>query len=589
MSNKISAVTPIKLPTEVSVKRSDPVYMAHGYLTKVPIAAIQPYIEAFTSPGDVVLDPFAGSGMTGVAAMTLGRNAELFDVSVLGRHIGSNYTTLVDATELREAANRVVRAADEKLSSPYLTRCSQCHDSAQTSKVTCSVKVECPSCTSTISFYRSLETAGWRKGHMICPSCAGPLSSKNRRAGEVSELETVRCACSKKLFDQVPHETEWSPPFEMDVPSADIEPHRQMYIASALGKHGLTSTSSFFSERNAAVLTVLRDEINGEASPNAEKLMFAFTGILARASKRYQWSKQRPLNASNSNYYVAPVFYEWNVFELFLRKVEAVVKSDTYVRAEQRRRNIDNDQKVSYRNGSATQLPLDDNSVDYVFTDPPFGWNIFYSDMNMFHEAWLASGLTDPNQEAVIDRSKNGTRTPERYEDMLADSFRECSRVLRPGGWITVVFGSSTGTVWAVVQRALRRAGLRVDPNTIASLHKGQRSVKGLASGFENVVVHDLILSLQPTDEAFQELHSPTESEVLAAVARSLEQTSSPSELYVWLLRIGLADDWDLSALDLRMVTSYLLDQGLDIDPTTGQLQQPGTEEEQLVIDLRSN
>jgi hypothetical protein len=54
-----------QLPESITAKRTDPVYMAHAYLTKIPVAGITPFIEAFTEPGQVVLDPFAGSGMTG--------------------------------------------------------------------------------------------------------------------------------------------------------------------------------------------------------------------------------------------------------------------------------------------------------------------------------------------------------------------------------------------------------------------------------------------------------------------------------------------------------------------------------------------
>ncbi len=103
------------LPSMVQVRRSDPVYMAHAYLTKVPVTAIAPFIEAFTEPGDVVLDPFAGSGMTGVAALVTGRRAVLYDVSVLGRHIGSNYVNLVDAKMLGERGEGVVRRALERI------------------------------------------------------------------------------------------------------------------------------------------------------------------------------------------------------------------------------------------------------------------------------------------------------------------------------------------------------------------------------------------------------------------------------------------------------------------------------------------
>src|SRR4051812_32191870 len=116
---------PEVLPDELMVSRSDPVYMAHGYLTKVPIAAIEPYIKAFTKPGDVVLDLFAGSGMTGVAAAATGRSARLVDVSVLGRHIGQNYVNLVDASDLRGAGQLVVKEACERLDDPYASTCSR--------------------------------------------------------------------------------------------------------------------------------------------------------------------------------------------------------------------------------------------------------------------------------------------------------------------------------------------------------------------------------------------------------------------------------------------------------------------------------
>jgi len=76
-----------RLPEIVTAPRTDAIYNCHSYLTKVPIAAIQPFIEAFTGPGDVVADFFAGSGMTGLAALSVNRRARLSDISVLGKHI----------------------------------------------------------------------------------------------------------------------------------------------------------------------------------------------------------------------------------------------------------------------------------------------------------------------------------------------------------------------------------------------------------------------------------------------------------------------------------------------------------------------
>src|SRR5207245_884705 len=136
-------------------------------------------------------------------------------------------------------------------------------------------------------------------------------------------------------------------------------------------------------------------------------------------------------------------------------------------------------------------LHLEDSSVDYVFTDPPFGSNIFYSDMNLFHEAWLGE-VTDHEREAVMHttgRRKNGAA--ERYEALLRGAFVEAFRILKPGRYMTVVFGNSDGKIWGLVQRAIRDAGFRSVPVHVAILDKGQRSVKGLSSGSEGVVTVD--------------------------------------------------------------------------------------------------
>ena len=57
---------------DTSVGKTDPLYKAHGYHTKVPHLAIVPSILRYTKPGDIVLDGFCGSRMTGVAAQWFG-------------------------------------------------------------------------------------------------------------------------------------------------------------------------------------------------------------------------------------------------------------------------------------------------------------------------------------------------------------------------------------------------------------------------------------------------------------------------------------------------------------------------------------
>ena len=560
------------------VKRSDPIYNAHAYLTKIPFAGITPFIEAFTEPGETVLDMFAGSGMTGVAAAVTGRRAELRDIAALGRHIGRGYLNLVESDELREEATAVVSRASAVVNSPYAVECAGCGSGGELSRTTWSVVYQCRYCEGQVPYYSTLATAGWAKGEMICPRCAEPFKTRGAaRLTEEAVLDTIACGCSRTLRDQPPAVNEFIPPAELHPPRRDIGADRQMFKASALAKHGLHTTADFFTPRNLYSLEALRQEILRSEDPAIQqKLLVGFTGILTRASKRYQWSRKRPLNAANANYYIAPVFYEWNVFDLFSRKIDALVRADDQIRRVRSARGLESQPlEVNYKLGSADRIDLPSGSVDYIFCDPPFGSNIFYSDMNLFQEAWLES-ITDHAREAVVDRSRSARqRTAERYERLLADSLREAHRVLKDDGLVSMNFSNSSGGVWALVQRAIAAAGFVIEPGAICLLEKGQRSVKGLASGFESIVTADLVLTMRKSraeDSVTVEQAPAGATDAAIDEALLAGEQPTPTRIYLGVVRAFLRRGWDVSGLDIAALAPRLTERGFVVDAATGHL-----------------
>jgi adenine-specific DNA methylase len=573
-----------QLPETVQAPRTDPIYNCHGYLTKVPVAAIEPFIAAFTEPGETVADFFAGSGMTGLAALRLGRTARLSDISVLGRHISKGYSRSVSPSAFRAEAERVVAAARSAIGDLYATRRGNDRFAVEMVRTVWSFVYKCPSCDHRLVYLQNFSKQGTPPKK--CPECSSEFVRRKWRRDSDVPVEVVSRNSDGRLtdqpvsnFDRKMIEKAASDSRQKQIPSLSIGEEREMFSRSGLGKAGLTRTSDFFSPRNAIALLELWRAINAvEDEDLRQKLRFSFTAILPRASRRYQWSAQRPLNAQNQTYYIAPVYYEWNVFELFGRKVEAAIRSDETLFEEAPLLTDRSPGNVDYVLASADRLVhLASESVDYVFTDPPFGSNIFYSDMNLFHEAWLGE-VTDHASEAVVHTTgKRKKGSADRYEVLLRSAFAEAFRILKPGRHMSVVFGNSSGAIWGLVQRALRDAGFKATPAHVAILDKGQRSVKGLNSGSESVVTVDLILTVQKPEKSEKaedslELKNGDTQRLIAEVIRQLprNEARNPSHVYARILRKAIQKHYVLDELHLSDVLLALRNAGYATDHKTG-------------------
>lgn len=575
-------------PPEIIVApRSDPIYNAHGYLTKVPVDAILPYIERFSDTGDLVVDLFAGSGMTAVAARIAGRRAIVSDISILGRHIGCGYIARVDETALRSAAREAVAAARKKLGTLYDTMRETDGARVEMIRTIWSFVYECTACRAEIDYYGALLASGWHKPSK-CPSCGAPFSKSSAAyKGDRPVLVVVEDTDGRQIeqplgaLDATYIEKARVVRRRTQIPSLSIESHREMYRRSALQKWGLEGTQDFFSDRNALALKYLHDEVRAIRDPDLrQKLLFAFTAILPRASRRYQWSRQRPLNAANQNYYIAPVYYEWNVFDLFGRKVEAALRSDAEIASRAAHFGMPLTFDQTYVTASADALThLSDASVDYVFTDPPFGSNIFYSDMNLFQEAWL-DGVTDDRREAVMHTAPSTReKARHRYEQVLLGACREAYRVLKPGRYMSMVFGNSSGSVWSIAQRALIESGFRATPAHISILDKGQRSVKGLSSGREGVTTLDLIVTVQkPEKGAAKERVLASVRDPIAIIDKALDRADlsrlpTPSHVYLTILKEAIAERVPLEQLHYSDVLLALRHRGFAVNPRSGHIE----------------
>ena len=111
----------------ISAGKNTYVYDAHTYHTKVPPEGIETLIEHYTREGDVVLDPFCGSGMTGVASTRIGRKALLSDLSPAATFIAYNLNTPINASDYLKAVQKILNDATDLENSLYGTHCRMCN------------------------------------------------------------------------------------------------------------------------------------------------------------------------------------------------------------------------------------------------------------------------------------------------------------------------------------------------------------------------------------------------------------------------------------------------------------------------------
>ena len=530
-------VDPGPFASDISEGKGNPFYKAHSYPTKVPHPAIMRFILHYTKPGDVVLDGFCGTGMTGVAAQACGspdektkaaiqnefgsdklewgaRRAILADLSPSASFISAGVNLPVDGKEFDQVSNAILNNFDKKFGWMYETDIrlgtakSNHTVKARIDYTVWSEVFTCPHCGSEVVFYDAAfeEESKTVKDVFHCPnsSCSVELTKKSleRRkekirtlAGDIIdriELRPVRIVWSykdtggeKRVEDSDLKIIERIAQLRsMDFPT-DALPLNRMGHGSRLAPKGFTSIHHLWPDRSLCALSFLWSEASKEENPVLRRaLKFwieqGFWGL--SWMNRYKAADHSQVNRNQSGvYYVSSLISECSVrYNLDSSKRKALAKLWSLNTAQR-----DN---CYITVGSSTNLPIPDNSIDYVFIDPPFGQNIPYSDLALVTEYWHRV-MTASMEEATEDQFKG--RGLDEYADLITQCFKEFYRVLIPGRWMTIEFSNHSNDVWLRIQHGLAVAGFVVADTRV--FDKGQLSYRQVTA--ENAVKHDLVIS----------------------------------------------------------------------------------------------
>lgn len=522
---------------DVSEGKNDPIYNAHTYHTKVPHKAIMRYILHYTEPGDIVFDGFCGTGMTGVAAQMCGnpesdikakiegdsknvkwgvRKAILNDLSPIASFIAYNYNKQIDVQSFEELVNQILNDCEKKLGWMYETNHIN-NSSAQmelldTHKGIINYTVWsdvfiCPNCGKEIVFYEvaANKETGKVSDKFKCTGCGVELSKKQcTRAIKLEydeklkenikiikqEPVLINYTYNGKKYNKIPDINDLKIIERINKLSVDkwIPTDRMCEGKESRrnDKFGIEYVHQFFYKRTLIYLSEIFDKI--QASNNSI-LKILFTSQLINLSKmnRYRPAVSFPYNPLSGTMYVSSMISEANVLIAYRSKLKKFMQAIKHVSSD----------NVIVSCGALNSIPtIPDSTIDYIFTDPPFGDNLNYSELSYIWEAWIKV-KTNNYKESIINSVQN--KGIFEYQELMTECFKEYYRILKPNRWMTVEFHNSKNIVWNAIQESLLRAGFIVAD--VRTLDKKQGSFKQVTNN--SAVKQDLVISVYKPKDSF--------------------------------------------------------------------------------------
>ena len=468
------------------------------------------------------------------------RRAVLNDLSPAATFIAYNYNTPVDVKEFEREANRILAEVEEEcgwmyttLHEPTAEELKAFTDAAESGSVeTLKALIRgkgatraplagskhigkikytvwsdvfvCPECAEEIIFYDEAvdKEAGKFMDEFPCANCGALLTKRKMERAWVTKYDTaidetirqskqipvlINYTAGKKRHEKIPDAFDkaliamierieipyWYPTNKIPKGDKTSDPF----------KIGIVNVHHYYTKRN---LWVLANALDKSKNSQNSRLTIWLTASMIRTTKMYKFTLDRKMGTVNGTLYIPSLWTENGAFKLLKYKIGDMKKVESA--------KIFN---LSFCS-SFGQTQIQNNNIDYIFIDPPFGSNLMYSELNFIWESWLKV-LTN-NQQEVIENRTQGKSSVD-YRALMLECFREAYRILKPGRWMTVEFSNTKAAVWNSIQTALTDAGFIVA--NVSALDKKQGTFNAVTT--TTAVKQDLVISAYKPNGGFEE------------------------------------------------------------------------------------
>jgi DNA modification methylase len=275
-----------------------------------------------------------------------------------------------------------------------------------------------------------------------------------------SLVAPVGIAALKDAFSAVCKEYEKKEPQTDDEVKRALQKYKQPKDLPLPKNSDVQSVHQLFSNRQRAQLSLLKYLINKQKDKNIKKsLLLAFYNTLTVCNLTFH---DTPHGGGNHfgfyyRYRIAREPANRDTLKIFRRKFRHVLAGKEEMNIFNYAERIDD---IKIVKGTATDLSfIETDSVDYIYTDPPYGAKIQYLDLSVMWNAWLDLNVSDDDykleaiEDGKLDKSKN------EYKQLIAASIKEMFRVLKFDRWMSFVFAHKDPEFWDLIINTAEQCG----------------------------------------------------------------------------------------------------------------------------------
>ena len=511
-------VPAFNIPIETT--KATAIYNMHTYWSKKPHDAIRQYIEHYTQPGDLVLDPFCGSGGTALAALMTRRPAIAIDRSPAATFITKNYCTPVDIAALKQAFEELKQKVKPEIDWLYETRCDRCDGPATTAYTVYSQVFQCPRCLEKVPLFDCVEikaqtAKGISKILNVCPFCyklgiEEEISTRAKRFGSIPVMVSYICKgkckpsrSERRHNDQNSKKREYFERYDLKK-IQEIEDTRISYwyptqrmmnapeeqerwgVKWRAGTSNFRTVDELFTKRNLWALAAILEAC--KKSELSSTLLFVFESNVLSGTTMQRY-REGGGGFANGTYYVPQLSIEREQLGCFTRKFNDVVGAQIELQ-----RNLQTTCMAISTQSSTDLSALPSNSVDYIFTDPPYADKVQYGELNFVWEAWLGLDTNWHDDEIIVNEVRD--KSEANWTAMMKQAIAECYRVLKPGRWLSLCYHDTSEGTWSLVQDIMAEIGFFADTSESALfIDTGQKSYNQLMA--DKVTKRDLVINFR--------------------------------------------------------------------------------------------